>query len=129
MCKGYDYIHAECGHLQKFETTEMCSGGFSHSKDSCYDPENILGTVMVRTPARCNDCFNHDVAEIRRNCNGCVEAVQAQISDCDTELDSGCDESRRKVLRDEQFLHREEIEEFKKKRDEDIAALRAKQGV
>ncbi len=127
MCKGYAHMHAVCGHFHHYETTEMCRD-FSHTQDSCYHPSNTLGTVSVPIPARCNNCFNSALADIRRNCNGLVATVQAQIAEIDFQA-KGCSRSRGKTLSEERILHRQEITEFERKRDADIAELRVKQGV
>ena len=84
---------------------------------------------MVHIPARCNNCFNRAVADVRNNCTGCVAAVQGQIDEINSELESGCDSSRGSMLRLELSVLREEIRDFKKSRDDKIAGLRAKQGV
>ena len=47
---------------------------------------------MVRIPARCDDCFNRAVADVERNCNGCVADVQAQIEECRSESTTGVPE-------------------------------------
>ena len=84
---------------------------------------------MVRIPARCDDCFNRAVADVERNCNGCVADVQAQIEECRSEVYHGCTRERGNMLRWERMCLRGEIKDFKRRRDSDIAELHEKQGV
>ena len=128
MCKGHRHEHAECGHMQWFEAVRECRD-FSHSQNTCFGHVTTLSQVKVRIPARCDDCFNRAVADVRRNCNGCVAAVQKQLGEIDSELDMGCNKSRGQMLREERCFLSEEIRDFKRGRDTAIAALRAEQGM
>ena len=128
MCKGHRHKHAECGHLQWFEAVRRCRD-FSYSENACFGHVTTLSTVEVRIPARCNDCFDRAVADIERNCNGCIAAVQAQIEECKSERKDGCSKQRAHSLWCERLQLEKEIKDFKRRRDTDIADLRAEQGM
>ncbi|KAK0512728.1 hypothetical protein JMJ35_004745 [Cladonia borealis] len=128
MCKVYRHVHAECRHVQWFEAVKKCRD-FSDAENNCFGHEKTLGTVMVRIPARCEECFNRAVADIERNCNGCIAAVQAQIEECRSERKNGCSTKRAHWLWCERMHLKREIKDFKRRRDDDIADLRAEQGM
>ena len=128
MCQGHRHEHAACGHLQWFEAVRRCRD-YSHSKDACFGHVTTLSKVKVRIPARCNDCFNRAVADIERNCNGCIAAVMRQVNSYDSDMKAEPKLTRRAVMSCAKAFVKKDIAEFTKRRDDDIAALRAKQGM
>ena len=97
MCQGHRHEHAACGHLQWFEAMRKCRD-YSHSKDACFGHVTTLSKVKVRIPARCNDCFNRAVADIERNCNGCIAAVMRQVNSYDSDMRAEPKPTRRAVM-------------------------------
>ena len=128
MCQGHRHEHAACGHLHWFEAVRKCRG-YSHSKDACFGHVTTLSKVKVRIPARCNDCFHRAVADVERNCNGCIAAVMRQVDSYDADLKAESNSTTRGAMHLAKSLLKKDIAEFTKRRDHDIAALRAEQGM
>lgn len=80
-------------------------------------------------PARCDDCFDRAVADIERNCNGCIAAVMEQVNTYDSAMKAEPNPKRRAVLSSAKAFVKKDIKAFEKRRDDDIAELRAKQGM
>lgn len=128
MCKGHRHEHAECGHLQRFEPVQKCKF-FSQSRDACVGHVTTLSKVKVRIPARCDDCFDRAVADIERNCNGCIAAVMRQVNIYDPDIKAEPNPKKRQLLRVAKNLVKNEIRDFERRRDVDIAELATKQGL
>ena len=114
--------------MQWFEPVRKCRD-YSHSKDACFGHVTTLSKVKVRTPARCKDCFNRAVADVERNCNGCIAAVMRQVNSYDSDMKAESNPRKRAVMYSAKAFIKKDIAEFMKRRDDDIAALRAQQGM
>ena len=128
MCQVHRHEHAECGHLQWFEAVRKCRD-FSPSQNACFGHVTTLSKVKIRIPARCDDCFNRAVADIERNCNGCIAAVMREVNTYGSDIKAEPDPKRRPRLSKAKSYVKQDIAAFKKRRDDDIAELRAKQGM
>ena len=102
---------------------------FSRSRDACFGQVTILSKVKVRIPARCDDCFNRAVANIERNCNGCIAAVMRQVNTYDSDMKVEPNPERLKLLGEGKSYVKTEIREFERRRDIDIAELRRLPGL
>ena len=128
MCKGHRHEHAACGHLHWFEPVQKCKH-FSQSRDACFGHVTTLSKIKTRIPARCDDCFDRAVADIERNCNGCIAAVMRQINSYDSELKAEPTPDERHQLRTAKYWAKNEIRDFERRRDNDIAKLANEQGL
>ena len=128
MCKGHRHEHAACGHLHWFEPVQKCKH-FSQSRDACFGHVTTLSKIKTRIPARCDDCFDRAVADIERNCNGCIAAVMRQINSYDSELKAEPTPDERHQLRKAKYWAKNEIRDFERRRDNDIAELAKEQGL
>ena len=64
-----------------------------------------------------------------RNCNGCIAAVEREVTTCSSEIEAEQDRKQRQFLRLHRSYLRKDIKDFEKRRDYDIGRLREKQGV
>lgn len=128
MCKGHRHEYAACGHLHFFEPVQTCKD-FSRSRDACFGHVTTLSKIIVRIPARCDDCFDRAVTDVERNCNGCIAAVMEQVNSYDADMKAEGNTSKREQMGKTKSYVKSEIREFERRRDTDIRDLAKQQGL
>ena len=128
MCNGHLHEHAACGHFHWFEPVQKCKHD-SQSGDICSGHITTLSIIKTRIPARCDNCFDRAVGDIERNCNGCIAAVMKQVNSYDPDIKAAPNSAKRQALSRTKYMIKDEIREFERRRDTDIAELAREQGM